>query len=59
MRELEMRRGEIFGLVGHDGAGKSTAMCLLTAFCCQQGCDGGLPYPGRRREAKNEQQLYG
>lgn len=57
--DLEVRRGEIFGLVGPDGAGKTTTMCLLTAVCRQQGCDGGLPYPGRRRKAINEQQLHG
>ncbi|MGE5237639.1 MAG: ATP-binding cassette domain-containing protein, partial [Chloroflexota bacterium] len=29
---LEIRRGEIFGLVGPDGAGKTTTMRLLTAI---------------------------
>ncbi len=28
---LEVRKGELFGLVGPDGAGKSTLMRLLTA----------------------------
>lgn len=55
----EVRRGEIFGLVGPDSAGKTTTMCLLTPFCRQQAHGGGLPYPGRRRKAKNEQQLHG
>jgi ABC-2 type transport system ATP-binding protein len=30
--DLEVRRGEIFGLVGPDGAGKTTAMRLLTGI---------------------------
>ncbi len=30
--ELEVRRGELFGLVGPDGAGKSTTMRLLTGI---------------------------
>lgn len=57
--DMEVKRGKTFSLVGPDNAGKTTTMCLLTAVCRQQGCDGRLPYPGRRRKAINEQQLHG
>ena len=30
--DLEVRQGELFGLVGPDGAGKSTTMRLLTGI---------------------------
>ena len=36
---LEIRRGELFGLVGPDGAGKTTIMRLLSAIWANfRGC---------------------
>jgi ABC-2 type transport system ATP-binding protein len=37
---LEIRKGELYGLVGPDGAGKSTTMRLLTAIMDPTSGDG-------------------
>ena len=36
--DLEVARGELFGLVGPDGAGKTTVMRLLAGIMIADGC---------------------
>lgn len=53
--DLEVRRGEIFGLVGPDGAGKTTTMRLLTGILAAStggATVAGFPIGGSEEEIK-------
>jgi len=50
--DLEVRRGEMFGLVGPDGAGKSTAIRLLCGILRPTGGEGRVLGYDLRREAE-------
>ena len=49
---LESREGEIFGLVGPDGAGKTTTMRLLTSIWSPPAATPGLPAATSSAEAE-------
>lgn len=54
--DLEVRRGEIFGLVGPDGAGKTTAMRMLTGIlAASEGTAtvAGYPIEGGEEQIKS------
>ena len=50
--DLEVRRGEMFGLVGPDGAGKSTAIRLLCGILKPSGGEGKVLGFDLRTEAR-------
>ena len=39
---LQVNRGEVFGLIGNNGAGKSTTVKILCGLLSDQGAGGGL-----------------
>ena len=58
---FEVNYGEIFGLVGPDGAGKTTTMRILAGVLLPDGGDGaggGLRRGARRGARETANQLY-
>src|SRR3981081_230933 len=47
---IEVSRGEIFGLVGPDGAGKTTTLRMLCALMGAPSCQAWVPEHDRARE---------
>jgi ABC-2 type transport system ATP-binding protein len=56
---LEVRKGELFGLVGPDGAGKTTTMRLLTAIMDPSGGDAWVAGLSIRREGEEVKERIG
>ena len=46
--DLDIRRGEVFGLIGHNGAGKSTLFKMMLGLVNPR--RGRDPHPGRAGE---------